>query len=295
VTLLDVIDVDALLGESPLWDGRVGLLYWIDIHGERLGVLEAASGDWTTWPTDGRFGSIALTSTPGRLLAATAAGIVMVTVAADGLRALTPIADPERSIPGNRFNDGKTDRQGRFWAGTMDDEEVGRTGAMYRVEPPGVIAAMWKGVGIPNGIAFSPTGDRMYTADSMDRMIWVANYDGRDGVPAPRRLFARIQHPGAPDGSTVDADGHLWNAEWGAGRVTRYAPDGTVAGVLEVPVSQPTCVAFGGSELDLLFVTSAQVGGDGGAHGGSILIYRLDMPGVPETPFPLVGREAGSA
>lgn len=287
--LLDIVAVEDQLGESPIWDGRVGKLFWIDILGERLGSLDVASRQWDTWPTRRRFGSIALTSDPQQLLAATSTGIELVGLRETSIVDLRSLAAPESHMAGNRFNDGKTDRQGRFWAGTMDDADTGqRTGFMYRLDPDGGIACPWGNIGIPNGMCFSPDGRIMYTADSMDSKIWVADYDPASGVPGPRRVLAVVPPPGVPDGSTVDTTGCVWNAEWGAGRVVRYRTDGSVEAVWEVPANNPTCLAFGGPELDLLFITTARVGDDSSAHGGSLLIYDAGVAGVAETPYPLL-------
>lgn len=278
-----VIEVESLLGESPLWDGRLGLLYWIDIHGESLGVLDYAGGEWVTHPTGRRFGSVALTMTPGRLLAATATGLELIDVTMNAYLEIGRFDHPEADMPDNRFNDGKTDRQGRFWAGTMEDAEAdNRTGSMYRLDDAGV-ERQWGDIGIPNGLCFSPDGDLMYTADSMDRALWVAEYDVESGTPGPRRDFAAVAE-GFPDGSTVDVEGGIWNAQWGASKLTRYSPGAAVMDVLEIPATKPTCPAFGGPDLDKLFITTARTNGRGGQHGGSILVYDVGVTGLPEVP-----------
>jgi len=286
--LIEVIPIETLLGESPLWDERTGLLYWIDIPGEEIGALSVTSRKWVTLPTRRRFGSIALTSTPGHLLAATASGLEVVKLTNDGVLEVSSIAAPEVDQPGNRFNDGKTDRQGRFWAGTMEDAETGqRTGSMYRLDPDGSLTRAWGDVGIPNGLCFSPDGETMYTADSMDGTIWAAPYDTTSGEPGPRVAVAKTAEPGGPDGSTVDEFGGIWNAEWGSSRLVRYLPDGTIDRVLDMPASKPTCMAFGGMNLDMMFVTTAQVGGDAGEHGGSLLVYDVGIKGISETAYQL--------
>lgn len=287
--LVDVIAVGDMLGESPLWDGRTGLLYWIDIHGETIGAFHPTSGDWSKWPTGRRFGSVALTSSPGTLLAATATGLELISLQGDQIVELGSLGSPEADIPGNRFNDGKTDRHGRFWVGTMEDAETGlRTGAMYRLDLDGTLTRTWGNIGIPNGMCFSPDGTIMYTADSMDRTLREAEYDLAAGTPGPRTVFADIVHPGSPDGSTVDAAGNIWNTEWGASRLVRYLPSGEVDLTLEVPAAKPTCPAFGGSDLDVLFVTTAQVGpGFNGDYAGSMLVYDVGVTGIAETPYPL--------
>lgn len=287
---VEILETGNTLGECPLWDGRLGVLYWLDIHGERLGRWEMQSGRWETWPTGRRLGSIALTSVPGRLLAAAQDGLWMTEVGDDGFRNREFLADPETGQPGNRFNDGRTDRAGRFWTGTMDDAETDRTGSLYRLEGDLSLTRHRREMGVPNSICFSPTGDVMYMADSWERRILRAPYDPATGQPGPFRLFAEVTQPAAgraaPDGSAVDAEGMLWNAEWGSGRITRYRPDGKIDRVMETPAPRPTCPAFGGAGLDLLFATTARKGGEPGPQCGNILVYQPGPVGLPETPFP---------
>ena len=286
MNLMDVIPVDATLGESPLWDERNGLLYWIDIVGMEVGALSVTTRAWATRPTPYRYGSLALTATPGELLAATAQGLHVIRLTDAGIQIVRSFGDPEAALPGNRFNDGKTDRQGRFWSGTMDDAETGqRTGSMYRLDTDGSITKAWSNMGIPNGLCFSPDGRTMYSADSDDGELWEAEYDPATGGAGPRQVLATVESPGVPDGSTVDASGGIWSTEWGASRVVRYQPDGTVDAILDVPATQPTCPAFGGPGLDMLFITTAGLGEDPGTHGGSILVYEVDVNGIAETPY----------
>jgi L-arabinonolactonase len=188
-----------------------------------------------------------------------------------------------------RLNDGRVDRQGRFWTGAMvenDAQAPPERGSLYRFDPPGTAApeAMRDGISISNSICFSPDGAHAFFADSTNGRIlrYPASGPLGDGT-----LFARTEPGSAPDGSDVDADGRLWNAEWGGSRVTAYNPDGTVAGRLPLPVSQVTCVAFGGPALDLLFVTSASEGLDRSAepHAGDVLVYEGPFQGLPAGRF----------
>ena len=269
-----------------MWDDRNGLLYWIDIEGQQIGALSVATRRWATVSTVHKFGSIALTGKSGQLLAASETGLHVIELTDAGVVELVSFGAPETHLPANRFNDGKTDRQGRFWSGTMDDAEVARTGAMYRLDPDGTLHRKWSDVGIPNGLCFSLDGTTMYTADSMNRTLWAAPYDTAAGEPGPRVVLARTEEPGSPDGSTVDEFDGIWNAEWGNSRLVRYLPDGSIDRILEVPATRPTCAAFAGTNLDMLFVTTAARGDDAGEHGGSILVYDVGIKGVPETPFP---------
>lgn len=284
---VEILETGDTLGECPLWDGRLGVLYWLDIHGERIGRWEIDSGKWDAWPTGRRLGSIALTSLPGRLLVAGQDGLWIADVDDDGFRNREFLTDPETDRPGNRFNDGRTDRAGRFWTGTMDDAETERRGSLYRLDEDRALTSHRHGMGVPNSICFSPAGDVMYVADSWERRIERAPYDPEAGRPGPFAPFAAVETGGAPDGSVVDAAGMLWNAEWGSGRLTRYRSDGRIDQVIETPAPRPTCPAFGGADLHLLFATTARKGGNPpGPRCGTILVYEPGVTGLAETPFP---------
>ena len=176
-----------------------------------------------------------------------------------GARRLLAAIEGDR--PTTRLDDGRLDRRGRLVFGTMDEDPAGARplGHIWSFGDRGsrVLAS---GVRIANSITFSPDGRRMYFADTPEKRIRVYDYDLDSGVLSGERVFATVDGPGLPDGSTVDADGCLWNAEWGGGRVVRYAPDGRVIRVLPLPASQVTCCAFGGAGLDRLFVTTARTG-----------------------------------
>jgi sugar lactone lactonase YvrE len=171
----------------------------------------------------------------------------------------TPIAEPEPDLPENRFNDGKTDRQGRFWAGSLHDPETAPTGSLYRLDPDLSCHKMVDGIYASNGLAFSPDSATAYYADSRRRIVWAWDFDQADGALLNRRVFVELRgNEGVPDGAAVDADGGYWLAQPPAARVVRYGSRGRADRVLEMPVSQPTCVAFGGSRMDTLYITSAK-------------------------------------
>jgi sugar lactone lactonase YvrE len=238
------------LGEGPCWSPAEGRLYWFDIKGRMLRWLEP-SGEAGAARLPMR-ASAAAPRTAGGLLMATEAGLANFDSATGVVTLVEPIALP----PGFRTNDGKIDPQGRFWWSSMDDDEGRRAGAVFVTEPGQPSRQVLDGVHIANAINVTDDGVTLFLADSALGSIFI--YD----LPAPstRRLFAQAPGAAAPDGAALDADGYLWNAEWGGWRVVRYAPDGAVDRVVDVPVEQPSCCAFGGPDLTTLYVTTAWSG-----------------------------------
>ena len=276
-----------ILGEVPMWDAETGALWWVDIEGCLLQRLSTHGGEVTSWTLPERIGSYALRRNGG-IVCAFASGFAfhdLDTGQTDW------IARPEADTPRNRFNDGKVDRQGRFWAGTMDDRLSERTGALYRLDPDLRVHRMETGIGISNALCWSPDDSRFYFADTMQQEIWCYDYTAATGAISGRRLFAHTRdQPGQPDGATVDAEGFLWNAEWDGWRLVRYAPDGTIDRIVELPVQKPTSCIFGGPDLKTLFVTTAiwDLKGEALAAqplAGSLLSLETDVPGLPETRF----------
>ena len=209
------------------------------------------------WPLPERLGSVALRANGG-LIGAFASGFKWIDP--DTL-AVTPVVDPEPDKPGNRFNDGKCDRRGRLFAGTMDNEEVACTGTLYRLDPDLSVHVMATDVHLSNGLDWSPDDRVMYYTDSLRHVIWVYDFDLETGEIGTRRVFAEVPAgAGVPDGLCVDAEGFVWSAHWGGWRVTRYGPDGRIDRVIELPASQITCPTFGGPDLDVLYVSSAAIG-----------------------------------
>ena len=250
-----VADVGAGLGEGPTWVAAEQALYWVDIKGRKIFRLDS-QGDGTIWDTPFRIGSLAPRKAGG-FIAGTERGFATVDLESPTFE---PFADPEPDRPGNRFNDGKLDRAGRFWAGTMDDGEQAASGALYRVDPDRSWRRFDDGYKVTNGPAFSRDGRRMYHNDSALQVTYVFDLDP-DGVPSNRRVFARYgEGDGYPDGMTVDAEDCLWIAFWDGWCVRRYSPEGNCLELLGLPVQKPTSCAFGGPEMSQLFVTSASIG-----------------------------------
>jgi sugar lactone lactonase YvrE len=252
-----VLDARARLGEGATWDARDRALYWVDIRAPALHRFEPASGATRTWPMPEAIGSFALRAAGGALVALRS-GLHLLDFAGGGLE-LACAPEPDRTE--NRLNDGRCDRRGRFWVGSMHDRGGAPTGALYRIDPDRTSHRVLDGITVPNSLGWSPDGRVMYFTDTPSRAILAYDFDLDAGVPGAPRLFARVpDDAGYPDGATVDAEGFLWSAHWDGWRVTRYAPDGRVDRVIELPVQRPTCCAFGGEGLDVLYVTSARTG-----------------------------------
>jgi len=246
----------ALLGECPLWSVIEDALYWIDIDGRRIHRLEPGSGRRAHRDLPGRPGSIALTEDAGRLLMAIEHELAFFEWEPGRVE---PWLELEPAGTGNRTNDGRVGPGGRFWVGSMFERPAERraTGMLHRVDPDGTVTTHRREVGVSNALAFAPDGRTMYWADTHTLTVWTHDYDPSTGVPGAARRFADFTNlPGAPDGACVDDAGGVWIAGFGGGAIIRFAPDGAVDRILDLPVGSPTMPAFGGSQLDTLYVTT---------------------------------------
>jgi sugar lactone lactonase YvrE len=242
------------LGETPLWCERERKLWWLDIERPRLQSFDPASGAHAAVPIDGCtfLGSLALVDDGSHLLAL---DLTLCRRAPSG--ELSLLAQVERGLD-NRLNDGRVDARGRFWVGTMDNQLHQPNGALYRVDPDGHVQRMLDGVIVSNGIAFAPDGRSMVFTDTRRHVTWCFDLDLDAGTLSNRRVFADHSASGErPDGACVDADGCIWTAFFAGRRVVRHRPDGTIDLVVPMPVTNPTCVCFGGPDLRTLYVTSA--------------------------------------
>jgi L-arabinonolactonase len=282
-----LVDAQAQLGECVLWCEQAAALYWTDIESATISRWSAADGRVRSWPLPERVGSFALCRRPSQLLLGLASGIALFDLESE---ALSPIIAVEADEPTTRINDGRCDAQGRFIFGMFNPAEA-PIGYFYRVDAQlGIERLPLPPVAVANSIAFSPDGSRLYFADSPTRTIQVADYaaDGRIGVP---KVFKRLATTdGYPDGSTVDADGGLWNAQWDGGCVVRYDSTGAETARLAVPTTRPTCVAFGGAAFERLFVSTARIGLSAEAlrsqpGAGAVFALRPDQRGLPEHRF----------
>ncbi|MGW8392481.1 SMP-30/gluconolactonase/LRE family protein [Pseudoduganella sp. HUAS MS19] len=279
-----IVDAQNALGECLLWCERTQAWLWTDILGRKLWRYLPSSGETRQWEMPERLASFALTASEGRLLLGLESRLAWFDFTTGDVMTIVEV---EQDVFGTRINDGRCDRQGRFVFGTMN-EAIGRApiGRFYRLGHNLQLELLpLAPVAIANSICFSPDGATMYFCDSLSGMIRCCDYG--DAVSA-ERIFTHLPPGcGEPDGSAIDADGCLWNAEWGASRIVRYRPDGSIERAVAVPVSQPTCPAFGGAGLNQLCVTSALVDlleaerYAGGVFGMPV----TDAVGLPEMRF----------
>lgn len=271
-----------ILGESPIWSVAEQALYWVDIRRPALRRLDHAAGTTQTRTMPGLVGAIAFTAVPGRLLVALAERIALYNWAQDRLET---VATLPRAIPDHRFNDGRCDRQGRFWVGTMNNVTRAPEGVLYRLDGSG-LTEIATGICIPNSLAWSPDGRTMYHSHTMTGEINAWDYDPATGEMTRSRLFARVEGAPGPDGAEVDRDGFYWTAINGQGRILRFDPNGRIERALRVPFKYPTMVTFGGPDLRTIFVTSGRWpipdkdAADYPLDGG-IFAFEAPVPGLP--------------
>lgn len=279
-----VAAVEAVLGEGPVWVPSERALWWVDIKGPA--IFRWRDGFVERWTPPFRICSLA-PALGGGFVGGTAHGLMRIDPEAGRY---DPIAAPEPDRPFNRFNDGKLDRAGRFWAGTMDDREEEPLGALYRLDPDESWTRVDDGYQVTNGPAFSPDGRTLYHNDSGRQLTYAFDLDP-DGQVRDRRVLARFrEEEGYPDGITVDAQGHLWIAFWDGWCLRRLTPEGDVVQVVELPVERPTSCTFGGDDLDRLFVTSARIGLNANAlavqpSAGALFMLETSVRGLPDRPF----------
>jgi sugar lactone lactonase YvrE len=283
--------VQCMVGESPLWSPREQALYWVDIEGRRLHRWQAAGGRESHWSLSERPGCIALHD-QGGLLCALESSLVHLHPHDDGVTASTVVTTVEHRRGGMRFNDGRCDRHGAFWVGSMlmDMAQAAPVGQLYRLGGQGAARALLQDLIVPNGLAFSPDGRTLYLSDSHPsvRRVWAFDL-AVDGTPSARRLFVDMNlYPGRPDGATVDVDGCYWTCANDAGLLHRFTPAGRLDRSLAMPVNKPSMCAFGGARHDELFITSirpAHVSPGQAALAGATFVCRPGVQGIAETPF----------
>jgi len=274
-------------GEGIFWNPSDGLVWWTDIEGGTL---------WSFDPETMQSHSIAMQERvccfaprqSGGLIVAFANRVSSLDIESG---AEEKICDFEPDNPDTRLNDGRTDRQGRLIVGGMNEVTGAATSSVIRIDGDLAVSTLIERVSCANSICFSPDGLTMYFADTPDREIVAYDYDPANGIPSGRRVHASFaQEPGLPDGSCVDAEGGVWNAEWEGGRVVRIAPDGKIDRIIEVPVSKPTCCTFGGPDMDTLFITTSRLMSDAETlakepSSGGLFSVKPGVTGTIDVPF----------
>jgi sugar lactone lactonase YvrE len=276
-----------MLGESPVWDPDKQRLYWVDGVRKLIRSHDPATAEFHEWEMPSTIGSIGLAE-GNKLVAGLSDGIYLVDLETGKTDPLFKLDPADQLV---RFNDGKVDRQGRFVCGTMG-VQADPLGELYRVNGKGAAQMLANGIRIANALCFSPDGETMYFADSLDRSIRAYRYgSGSDPLEGPRIHVDTEPFNSGPDGATIDNEGFIWVALVQSGKVARFDTEGLVDRVIECPVDMPSCVAFGGPDMSTLFVTSIKDSGSGRAisrhpAGGHLFaIEGLGVKGIPETRF----------
>ncbi len=282
-----VLDIKASLGECPTWSVDEQSLYWVDINAPSLNRFDPLSGRNIAWPMPEAIGCFALRE-GNRFVAALRSGIWLLDSSGKLDRKIaTAPYDPTH----HRFNDGRADAQGRFWAGSMNEKRDASSARLYRLDDKFVLTPMISGITISNGLAWSPDLRTMYHADTPTRTINAWDFDPGTGAIANRRVFARFSGENDhPDGGAVDREGCYWSALYRGGKVVRLSPGGETVAEFPLPAMCPTMCAFGGPDLKTLYVTTARQRREPGEllrlpQSGGIFAMRADVPGMPEAKF----------
>ncbi|MBA3480031.1 MAG: SMP-30/gluconolactonase/LRE family protein [Lautropia sp.] len=304
---LQVVSAGAsALGEGPLWDDRSGTLLWVDIDGRQLHCLQVSDGEQRDWPLPDNPGCVGLVAgeTARQVVIAMRSGFHVFDLRDSTLARLT---DPPFDSARYRFNDGKVDSRGRFWAGTLLESKDEASAGLYCLErgrarvvtgagAAGSPGRDW-GVTTSNGLAFSPDGRVMYHSDTPAHVVYTYDFDAADGSIANRRTWWRADadraapaYGGRPDGAAVDARGCYWTAQYEGGRVLQLSPQGRILRALPVPARCPTMVAFGGPDLRTLYITTARAGRCENELrewplSGYVFSAPVDVPGLPSNRY----------
>jgi uronate dehydrogenase len=289
-----VLDAKNGVGESPVWHTTEQALYWVDIPGKTFNRLVAHTNQTTTWTSPEQIGCVARAK-DGQWIAAMESGIFLIKPQDNGTLNAVKQIGVNHAKEQMRFNDGRCDRQGRFWAGTMytDMSAAAAVGGLYRFDGHGqtTLAPVISELIVPNGLAFSPDGRTMYVSDSHPsvQLIWAYDYDIATGTPSNRRVFVDMnQYAGRPDGAAIDEDGCYWICGNDAGVIHRFTPEGKLDRTLTVPVKKPAMCAFGGPNLDILYVTSIRPGNTDLSDqplAGGVFALQPGVRGIAEPAF----------
>jgi xylono-1,5-lactonase len=264
------------LGEGLLWSARENAVYWVDILWQSLHRLSLDDDSVTSWPMPEKIGWVVERRDRPGFIAGMQSGFFELTLNPVAYRRVA--AAPEPHLPNNRLNDAIVDQRGRIWAGTMDCDARIEAGSLYCLEPNFTVGRRDTGYIVTNGPVFTPASDFMYHNDTPRGIVYRFAV-GADGTLHDKTEFLKFPREwGFPDGMTVDAEGCLWIAHWGGGRVSRFDPDGDLERLIRLPAAQITNCVFAGADLDRLFVTSAAAGRETESLAGSL--FEIDAGGV---------------
>lgn len=282
-----LVEAKNILGEGPIWNPDEAVLYWCDNLKPSIQRYDPTSGKVDVWDMPEEVGSIVFRA-KGGIVAGMRHGFAFLDLATGGIER---IVDPEPHT-NNRLNDGKCDRAGRYWCGSINPELKQPTGGLYRLDPDLSCHSMQQGVIASNGIAFSPDDRTMYFADSRADTVWAYDFNIATGALSNRRVFIDTHGiPARVDGATVDSEGYYWCAHIHDWSISRYSPKGDMVSTIRLPVRHPTMCTFGGDNLDVLFVTSTRKFLEPGEAesqplaGGLFVIRDVGVHGLPEPKF----------
>ena len=282
-----IVDCKNEHGEGVFWNPSDGRIWWTDIQGRALWSFDPVTTQSTSIPMEDRVCCFAPRAAGGLIVAYS--DRVVLFDPETKQETLVTLFEPEN--PETRLNDGRTDRQGRLVVGGMNEVSGKPDSSVISFDGNMKVQTLIDQISCANSICFSPAGNTMFFADTPDREILAFDYEKGRGTLTNKRLHASFkQEPGLPDGSCVDAEGGVWNAEWEGHRVVRVAPNGTIDRVIDVPVWKPTCCAFGGPNLDTLFITSSRLMSDEATlkkepSAGGLFAVKPGIRGVVDTPF----------
>ncbi len=281
-----VWEIEASLGEGPLWVAQEQAVYWVDIFQNKVHRYTLTDGTQKTWTFDDPVTSLSPRA-QGGFIGTVRDGYAYIDF--DNLT-VDPIQLPETHLPKNRFNDGKVDAQGRYWAGTMDTEQASDSGTLYRLNADLTLDTMDKNYIITNGPTFSKNGDILYHTDTIKGEIYA--FDLSDtGAISNKRVFVKFgDGDGSPDGMTVDSEDCIWVCHFGGSRITRYSPEGEIVQVVPMPVPNITSCTFAGDNLDMMYITTARIAIDDAELpkyplAGSFFSFKPDVKGLPTPLF----------
>ncbi len=283
MTPLHILDIKNQLGEGVLWDARTQSAVWTDIQSSHFWQWQPGSNP-ESFAIPQRLGSFALTATPGRYIGAFEQGFASFMPATGAFEMLAPVTESHAHL---RLNDGRVDRSGTFWAGSMVERKGRPHGRLWRYDGDGHATPFFDDIIIPNSLCWSCDGTQMYFTDTVRQIIRRYTFDADCGPVGEPEVFATTTGDRYPDGSCIDSEDHMWNAQWGSGEVVRYCPDGSIERRIKLPVSQPSCVTFGGADLNLLFITTARVDLSpeqlaAEPLAGALFVFDIDVTGLPE-------------